>query len=192
LILHAFNKPFDVVCQFRDHPSKSTLKGYIRVEGIYPAGRLDRDSEGLLLLTEDGLLQHRITAPKLKMSKGYWVQIEGIPNQNELEQLQRGVELKDGITRPAKVRVIPEPDIWPRDPPVRIRKTVPTFWLDISISEGRNRQVRRMTAKIGYPTLRLIRYRIGPWYLNNLKPGQLEQRDVPKTIENEIHNLRGR
>ena len=192
MILLAFNKPFDVVCQFRPHVSKTTLSKYIETENIYPCGRLDRDSEGLLLLTDDGLLQHRITAPKLKMKKGYWVQVEGIPNEKALSCLRNGVELKDGMTRPAQVKAIPEPQVWERDPPIRSRQSIPTQWLDISIKEGRNRQIRRMTAKIGYPTLRLIRYRIGPWYLNDLASGQSEQRDIPKSVENELKQLKGK
>ncbi|VAW98247.1 Ribosomal large subunit pseudouridine synthase E [hydrothermal vent metagenome] len=192
MILIAFNKPFDVVCQFRPHPPKQTLSNYIETENIYPCGRLDRDSEGLLLLTDDGLLQHRITAPKLKMKKGYWVQVEGIPTPEALNLLSKGVELNDGMTSPAQVQAIAEPQIWEREPPIRERKSIPTQWLDISIKEGRNRQIRRMTAKIGYPTLRLIRYRIGPWYLNDLGSGQSELRDVPKSIENELKQLKGK
>jgi len=191
LILLAFNKPFDIVCQFRPHPTLPSLSKFIDTEKIYPCGRLDRDSEGLLLLTDDGLLQHRITSPKLKMKKGYWVQVEGIPNEKALSCLRNGVELKDGMTRPAQVKAIPEPQVWERDPPIRTRQSIPTQWLDISIKEGRNRQIRRMTAKIGYPTLRLIRYRIGPWYLNDLASGQSEQRDIPKSVENELKQLKG-
>ena len=192
MILLAFNKPYDVVCQFRPHSSKPTLNEFIQTEGIYPCGRLDRDSEGLLLLTDDGLLQHRITAPKLKMKKGYWVQVEGIPDEKALKELQNGVELNDGITRPAQVKIMAEPRIWERDPPIRSRKSIPTQWLDVTIKEGRNRQVRRMTAKVGYPTLRLIRYRIGPWYLNELASGQSELRDIPKSVENELKQLKGK
>ncbi len=191
MILLAFNKPYDVVCQFRPHPSKASLGQYIQTPDIYPCGRLDRDSEGLLLLTDDGLLQHRITAPKLKMKKGYWVQVEGNPDENALKQLRDGVELKDGLTRPAIVKTISEPQIWERDPPIRTRKSIPTQWLDISIKEGRNRQIRRMTANIGYPTLRLIRYRIGPWYLNELASGESEIREIPRSIENELKQLKG-
>lgn len=188
--LIAFNKPFNVVCQFRDHPGRATLHDYIETKNVYPAGRLDQDSEGLLLLTDDGQLQHRIAAPKLKMYKGYWVQVEGIPREEELERLRQGVELNDGMTRPARVAAIDEPPIWPRNPPIRIRQNIPTQWLDIQINEGRNRQVRRMTACIGYPTLRLIRYRIGPWYLNDLQPGQYQLRKVPQSILNEIEQLK--
>ena len=162
------------------------------MEDIYPCGRLDRDSEGLLLLTDDGLLQHRITAPKLKMKKGYWVQVEGTPDEKSLIKLRNGMELKDGLTRPAQVMAISEPKIWERDPPIRARKSIPTQWLDITIKEGRNRQIRRMTAKIGYPTLRLIRYRIGPWYLNELGSGQSELRTIPKSVENELKQLKGK
>jgi len=192
LILIAFNKPFDVVSQFRAHPPNETLSNYIEAENIYPCGRLDRDSEGLLLLTNNGLLQHRITAPKLKMKKGYWVQVEGIPGETELKLLTKGVELKDGMTKPAQVKAIPEPKIWERHPPIRERKDIPTQWLDISIKEGRNRQIRRMTASIGYPTLRLIRYRIGPWYLNELGCGQSEERNIQKSLIHELEQLKGK
>jgi len=168
------------------------LSDFIKTQKIYPCGRLDRDSEGLLLLTDDGLLQHRITAPKLKMKKGYWVQVEGIPTENELQKLRNGVELKDGMTLPAQVSAICAPDIWERNPPIRERKSIATQWLDIGIKEGRNRQIRRITANIGYPTLRLIRYRIGPWYLNDLNSGQSTLREVPKSIQNELKQLKGK
>jgi 23S rRNA pseudouridine2457 synthase len=186
LILIALNKPFNVVCQFRAHPGKATLSDFIATPDVHPAGRLDHDSEGLLLLTNSGPLQHRITAPKLKMLKGYWVQIEGIPDERDLDKLRKGLKLKDGMTAPATVNKIDAPTVWPRQPPIRARKHIPTQWLDMSISEGKNRQIRRMTAKIGYPTLRLIRYRIGPWYLNDLAVGQSEQRTIPKQVLNEI------
>jgi len=166
------NKPFDVLAQFSDAQGRATLKNYVDVPDVYPAGRLDRDSEGLLLLTNDGRLQARISDPRHKLSKTYWVQVEGVPSSDQLKQLQRGLILKDGPTLPAVVKVIDEPDLWPRHPPVRFRKTVPTSWMELTIREGRNRQVRRMTAAVGLPTLRLVRVRIGGWSLGDLTPGQ--------------------
>jgi 23S rRNA pseudouridine2457 synthase len=167
-----FNKPFDVLCQFSPQPGKRTLKDFIDVPKVYAAGRLDRDSEGLLVLTDDGALQHRITHPKQKMSKEYWVQVEGEISPDAIEQLCQGVMLKDGITRPAKVSAIAAPDVWDRDPPIRERKSIPTSWIRVVIKEGRNRQVRRMTAAVGFPTLRLIRYRIGSWTLDAISHGE--------------------
>jgi len=174
-----FNKPFNVLSQFTDSEGRETLASYIKLKHIYPAGRLDRDSEGLLILTSWGKLQHYISQPRFKMEKTYWAQVEREITPEAIDALRHGVRLKDGITAPAKVNVIDEPDVWPRNPPIRERKNVPTSWIEISITEGRNRQVRRMTAEAGFPTLRLIRVAIGPWQLENLKPG--EYREIPRT-----------
>ena len=177
--LIAFNKPMGVLSQFsggkddRPHP---TLADYIDVPGVYPAGRLDRDSEGLLMLTDDGRLQARIAEPKNKLPKTYLAQVEGEPDEAALEKLRRGVTLKDGPTRPARARLIDPPAIWDRDPPIRYRKNVPDCWIELSITEGRNRQVRRMTAAVGHPTLRLVRWQVGDWSVEGLAPG--EWRDV--------------
>ncbi|HSJ77433.1 MAG TPA: pseudouridine synthase [Erythrobacter sp.] len=173
-----FNKPFGVLSQFTDRGSetvRSTLSDYITVKGVYPAGRLDRDSEGLLLLCDDGRLQARISDPKFKLPKTYLVQVEGNPLEQDLEPLRRGVRLKDGMTLPADVSRIDPPDLWPRNPPIRERKSVPDCWLTITLREGRNRQVRRMTAAIGLPTLRLVRWSIGDWTVAGIAPGAFEE-----------------
>lgn len=184
--LIAFNKPFGVLSQFTDRGTEDsprpTLSQFIDVPGVYPAGRLDRDSEGLMLLTDDGRLQARISDPKFKLAKRYLIQVEGVPDDAALNALRRGIRLKDGPTRPAEIVRIDPPDLWPRDPPVRFRKSVPDTWCAITIREGRNRQVRRMTAHVGHPTLRLIRASIGPWVLDPLRPG--EWADAP------LHRLR--
>ncbi len=170
--LIAFNKPFGVLSQFTVEANHPTLADYIDISKVYPAGRLDRDSEGLLLLTDDGKLQQRIADPQFKKTKTYWVQVEKQPDEAALQRLRDGVKLKDGLTRPAEVLLIDEPALWERNPPVRFRKNIPTAWLSLTISEGKNRQVRRMTAAIGYPTLRLVRVSVGDWQLDNLSPGQ--------------------
>ena len=175
-----FNKPFGVLPQFTDRGSetkRATLSDFIDLPGVYPAGRLDRDSEGLMMLTDDGKMQARIADPKFKMPKTYLVHVEGDISEESLELLRQGVELKDGITRPAVVERVADPDLWPRDPPIRVRKNVPDCWLKLTISEGRNRQVRRMTAAAGYPTLRLVRWSVGDWSLEGLQPGEWRAAD---------------
>ncbi|VVT15121.1 pseudouridine synthase [Erythrobacter sp. EC-HK427] len=170
-----FNKPMNVLSQFTDRGSptqRATLSDYIDIRGVYPAGRLDRDSEGLLLLTDDGRLQARIADPKFKFAKTYLVQVEGEPSSDAIRQLAQGVDLNDGRTRPAEAERIDDPQLWPRDPPVRFRKSVPDSWLKLTIREGKNRQVRRMTAAVGHPTLRLVRISIGDWSLGDLQPGE--------------------
>ena len=173
-MLIAFNKPFNVLCQFTDRsvPPRRTLAEFGLPAGVYPAGRLDHDSEGLLLLTDDGALAHRLTDPRHKEAKTYWAQVEGAPDETALQRLCEGVALNDGPTLPAQARVIDAPSLWPRDPPVRFRKTVPDAWLELTIREGRNRQVRRMTAAVGLPTLRLVRAAMGPHRLAGLQPGE--------------------
>lgn len=172
-MLILFNKPFGVLPQFTDNSAmpRPTLADYVQIKGVYPAGRLDLDSEGLLLLTDDGRLQARISDPRHQTPKTYLAQVEGTPDEAMLKQLRTGVTLKDGPTLPAEASLIAVPDLWPRDPPIRVRKSVPDAWISLTIREGRNRQVRRMTAAVGLPTLRLVRWSVGPWSLDDLAPG---------------------
>ena len=179
-MLIQFNKPYGVICQFSPSGDKPTLKNFISLPDVYPAGRLDTDSEGLLLLTDDGRLQASIADPRHKLPKVYWVEVEGAPREIDLQPLREGVDLGDFVTCPATATVIPvPPKLWPRVPPVRFRKATPTSWLEITISEGKNRQVRRMTAKIGLPTLRLIRVAVGGWALGDLAPGDWREINAP-------------
>lgn len=172
-MLLALNKPCGVLCQFTDREGRPTLARHVRVPGVYPAGRLDHDSEGLVLLTDDGRLQARLADPRHGLEKTYWAQVEGVPDERALDRLRRGVRLRDGVTRPARVRRMEEPrGLWPREPPIRVRRSAPTSWLEIRLREGRNRQVRRMTAAVGHPTLRLVRVAIGPYALGDLRPGE--------------------
>lgn len=181
MTLLLFNKPYDVLSQFTDRgtagSTRQTLSDFIDLPGVYPAGRLDLDSEGLMLLTDDGRLQARIADPKYKMPKTYLAQVEGAVSEEALIALRRGVRLKDGLTRPAEAEAIADPHLWPRDPPIRVRKSIPDSWISLTISEGRNRQVRRMTAAVGHPTLRLVRWRIGDWTLGELQPGEWRRSD---------------
>jgi 23S rRNA pseudouridine2457 synthase len=173
-----FNKPYGVICQFSRDGDRPTLADHIDVPDVYPAGRLDHDSEGLVLLTADGKLQARIADPRFKMAKTYLVQVEGTITDEALAALRKGVQLKDGVTRPAEASRSADPELWPRDPPVRFRKTVTDGWISLSIREGRNRQARRMTAAVGYPTLRLVRWAVGPWSLDGLAPGEWRALDA--------------
>jgi len=175
-LLIAFNKPFGVICKFSPEPGKPTLADYIKVSAVYPAGRLDTDSEGLLLLTDDGALQARISSPRFKLAKVYWAQVEGAATDEALEPLRRGVDLGDFVTQPAGARVIEEPaNLWPRDPPIRYRAKIPTTWVELTLKEGKNRQVRRMTAKVGFPTLRLVRAKIGGVTVADIALGQWKE-----------------
>jgi len=184
-MLIAYNKPFNVLSQFTDKEGRATLAGDIRLPRLRAAGRLDYDSEGLLLLTDDGRLQAHIADPRHKLPKTYWVQVEGIPDEASLEPLRNGVMLSDGRTRPAQARVMAAPLLWLRNPPIRIRKNIPTSWIELTVTEGRNRQVRRMTASIGFPTLRLVRVAIGPYRLDSLQPG--EWREVDAALIQSFH-----
>jgi 23S rRNA pseudouridine2457 synthase len=178
-LLIAFNKPFGVMCKFRPEAGRKTLADYIKVPDVYPAGRLDTDSEGLLLLTDDGALQARISSPRFKLPKVYWAQVEGIPTDDALERLRKGVDLGDFRTQPAQARLIDEPhNLWQRDPPIRYRAKIPTSWLELTIREGKNRQVRRMTAKVGFPTLRLVRAAIGSTRVDELPLGEWREIDA--------------
>ena len=174
-----FNKPFNVLTQFTPKAGRRTLKDFIDVQSVYPAGRLDHDSEGLVVLTDSGPLQHLISHPKNKLEKIYWVQVENIPSEKNLLSLKNGVNLKDGLTRPAKASLMKDPNVWSRTPPIRQRKSIATQWLELRITEGKNRQVRRMTATIGPPTLRLIRYAIGDWTIDNLACGDFQKIPMP-------------
>ncbi|MES2369434.1 pseudouridine synthase [Thiobacillus thioparus] len=174
-----FNKPYGVLSQFTPEGRWQGLRDYLALPGVYAAGRLDADSEGLLILTDDGALQSRIADPRHKLPKTYWVQVEGAPTDADLDPLRRGVDLGDFVTRPARARLIDEPaGLWPRNPPIRFRQAIPTSWIELTISEGKNRQVRRMTAKIGFPTLRLIRAAVGEWRLDALQPGEWKESHV--------------
>jgi 23S rRNA pseudouridine2457 synthase len=181
-VLILLNKPFKVLSQFRDADGRPTLGDYVDVPGVYPAGRLDFDSEGLIVLTDDGALQARISEPKSRTQKTYWAQVEGTPTQQQLDELVRGVPLKDGPARAVSARLIEEPaGLWQRDPPIRHRASIPAHWLEIVLTEGRNRQVRRMTAAVGLPTLRLIRYSVGDWTIDSLKPGEWRSITGPRS-----------
>ncbi len=174
-----FNKPYGVLCQFTSSAGRRCLKDYIPVQGVYPAGRLDTDSEGLLVLTGDGALQARIAEPRRKLAKTYWAQVEGLPAAEALQALCGGLDLGDFVSRRCKARSIDEPlGLWPRDPPIRVRRNIPTAWLELELEEGKNRQVRRMTAKIGHPTVRLIRWAVGAWTLDGLAPGEWRETEA--------------
>ena len=179
-MLIALNKPFNVLCQFTDAAGRRTLADFVTVKGVYPAGRLDYDSEGLVLLTDDGVLQKQIADPHHRTKKTYLAQVERIPDEAALARLGSDVKLRDGMTAPAHARLVEEPDwLWPRDPPIRYRRDIPTAWLEITLTEGRNRQVRRMTAAVGHPTLRLVRVSMGTWSLDGLRPSEWEIRHDP-------------
>ena len=186
-----FNKPYGVLSQFTSEAGHPGLKDYISLPGMYAAGRLDADSEGLLILTDDGSLQHRLAHPRHKQPKTYLVQVEGVPDEAAMEQLRHGVDLGDFETQPAQARTIPEPEgLWPRDPPIRFRKNIPTSWLEIVLVEGKNRQVRRMTAKVGFPTLRLVRWNIGDWCVAGLAPGEWKAMEVDAPVQGRVRQPR--
>jgi 23S rRNA pseudouridine2457 synthase len=174
-----FNKPHGVVCRFGREAGRRTLADYVTLRDVYPAGRLDADSEGLVVLTDDGALQARLADPRHGATKAYWVQVEGSPDRAALDALRKGVALRDGVTAPARVRVIDAPPLAPRDPPIRVRRAIPTAWLEVTLGEGRNRQVRRMTAAVGLPTLRLVRHRVASWTIDGLAPGEARIVEAP-------------
>ncbi len=188
-MLLLLNKPFQVLSQFTTDDDKDTLSNYISQPGVYAAGRLDYDSEGLLLLTDNGALQHLIASPAFKMPKTYWAQVEGAITQEAIDALRRGVELKDGITKPAQCQAIDAPDVWPRTPPIRERANIPTSWIQLQITEGKNRQVRRMTAKVGFPTLRLIRAAIGPYSIEGLAPGETQESQITDSLLQQVQDF---
>lgn len=185
-----FNKPYGVITQFSQHEKHTSLAEFINEKDFYPAGRLDHDSEGLLILTDEGKIQHCLSHPKHKQPKTYWVQVDGEISDDAIENLTKGVELKDGLTLPAKVKKIPEPELWPRDPPVRFRAEIPTSWCEIIITEGKNRQVRRMTAAVGFPTLRLIRVSIGDFTINGLSPGESRKTPTPQQLTTQANAIK--
>ncbi len=188
------NKPFGVLCKFTDASGRPTLADFVDVPGVYAAGRLDKDSEGLVVLTDDGQLQHRLAHPRFGKDKSYWVQVDRVPDEADLQRLREGVPLKDGPARALSVRLLPgEPEgLWPRDPPVRFRKSVPTAWLELVVDEGRNRMVRRMTAAVGYPTLRLVRHRVGPFSLGELGPEEWREVAAPAELRSRRSGRRSR
>lgn len=188
--LIVLNKPYDVLTKFTDEQGRSTLKDFVPVADVYPAGRLDRNSEGLLLLTNNGQVQARIAEPRYKIAKTYWAQVEGAVTSEQVNQLRQGVTLKDGLTLPAEVHIMPEPELWDRHPPIRFRAHIPTTWLSITLTEGRNRQVRRMTAGVGLPTLRLVRVQIGDWTLEGMQPGQWRDVAVPAWLTSRARGRR--
>ena len=184
------NKPYGVISQFSDHEKHSSLAEFISEKDFYPAGRLDHDSEGLLILTDEGKIQHCLSHPRHKQPKAYWVQVEGEITDAALAKLEKGVKLKDGLTLPAKAKKINEPDLWPRDPPVRYRAAIPTSWCELTITEGKNRQVRRMTAAVGFPTLRLIRYSIGEFTIDGLSPGEWRKISTPQQLSEQADAIK--
>jgi 23S rRNA pseudouridine2457 synthase len=188
MLLILMNKPYGVLTRFQDPSGRPTLADYIQDANVYPVGRLDQDSEGLVILTDDGKLQHRLSDPAYKVEKTYLVQVEGLPDNDAFTRLRQGVQLKDGLTLPAEVKSIAEPQLWDRVPPIRVRASIPTSWLQLTITEGRNRQVRRMTAAVGYPTLRLIRWAVGPWSVEGLQPGQWRSLDFA-TMSRDIKSV---
>lgn len=192
MALILFNKPFEVLTRFRSEDGRPTLADYLSAPGFHPAGRLDHDSEGLLLLTDDGALQAHLSHPRWKVTKTYFVQVEHIPDETALERLRRGVMLNDGMTLPAEVQAVPEPAwLWPRTPPIRERKAIPTAWITLQIHEGRNRQVRRMTAAVGHPTLRLVRWSVGPWSIEGLAPGEWRAATAEEMLQFQLRRSAG-